>query len=114
MSLEPTIGEVARVSTDDASAILALLKELRACLAAAAVPVEPPGLLDYQDLRKALTVGRERPRVPCLRTVKELARKHRGILRPVELGSRTVGFRPERVKALLSHLAGDKKTGGLL
>ena len=67
------------------------------------------GLLGYQGLRERLAID---GKLPCLRKVKALAKKHRAILRPVELGYRSVGFRPARVEALLSYLAGDQQIGG--
>lgn len=67
------------------------------------------GLLGYEGLRERLAID---GRKPCLRTVKSLARKYRGVLRPVKLGHRMVGFRPSRVDALLAHLAGDPRIGG--
>lgn len=65
-------------------------------------------LLTYQDLRRAL--GGKRPL--SLRQVQRIVGRHRSIIRPVELGYRTVRFRPARVQALISHLAGDAPVGG--
>ncbi len=67
------------------------------------------GLIGYQGLRERLAIDGKKP---CLRTVKALASRYKNVLRPVPLGHRTVGFRPARVEALLSHLAGDPKIGG--
>lgn len=69
----------------------------------------PAGLLDYEDLRDRLTIGRKRPRRPSLRTVKALVARHRGIVRPVELGHKTVGFREANIEKLISHLSGESK-----
>lgn len=62
------------------------------------------GLLGYDGLRERLAVD---GKLPCLRTVKNIARRHKSILRPVPLGHRTVGFRPVNVDRLLAHLAGE-------
>jgi hypothetical protein len=67
------------------------------------------GLLGYEGLRQRLAID---GKPPCLRTVKEIVRKHRRIIRPVELGHKLVGFRPPRVDALIAHLAGDEPIGG--
>jgi hypothetical protein len=67
------------------------------------------GLLGYQGLRERLAIDGKKP---CLRTVKALVKKHRKVIRPVELGHRLVGFRPARVEAFLAHLAGDPQIGG--
>lgn len=67
------------------------------------------GLLGYEGLRARLAID---GKMPCLRTVKEIVRKHRRIIRPVELGHKLIGFRPPRVEALIAHLAGDEIIGG--
>lgn len=67
------------------------------------------GLLGYEGLRARLAID---GKMPCLRTVKTIVRKHRRIIRPVELGHKLVGFRLPRVEALIAHLAGDEQIGG--
>lgn len=69
------------------------------------------GLLSYEDLQDRLTIGRSNPRKPCMRTVKTLVRKHRAIIRPVELGHTLIGFREPSVERLLAHLAGEEPAG---
>ena len=63
-------------------------------------------MLSYDDLRNRLTIGQNNPRTPSLRTVKEMVRRYRSILRPVQMGHKTVGFRECAVERLLSHLSG--------
>lgn len=88
------------------AAELAALKQAVATLPEQieAARIRREGLLGYDGLRARLAVD---GRMPCLRTVKTLARRYRAILRPVPLGHRTVGFRPASVDRLLAHLAGE-------
>jgi len=69
------------------------------------------GLLSYEDLQDRLTIGIKNPRKPCLRTVKELVRRHKRAAGPVELGHTLVGFRPANVEKLLAALAGEEPPG---
>jgi hypothetical protein len=62
------------------------------------------GLIGYEGLRQCLAID---GKLPAIKTVKRLAAKHRGVLRPIRLGHRSVGFRQSNVTAFLSKLAGD-------
>lgn len=66
-------------------------------------------LLGYKGLQERLAIDGKKP---CMRKVHTIAKRHRHVLRPVKIGQR-VAFRPERVSALLAHLAGDPQIGGL-
>lgn len=67
------------------------------------------GLIGYEGLRECLAIDGQKP---CMRKVKQLVRRHRAVIRPVEMGHRLVGFRPARVEAFIAALAGDEKIGG--
>lgn len=70
------------------------------------------GLIGYQGLRACLAIDGKKP---CLRKVKSLVSKHKGVIRPVALGHNMVGFRPARVEALIAHLSGEnQERGGIL
>lgn len=66
------------------------------------------GLIGYEGLRERLAID---GKLPCLRTVKSLVEKFRGVIRPVELGHRMVGFRESRVEAFLEAMEGAKRGG---
>lgn len=68
------------------------------------------GLLTYEDLRTAL--GGTRPL--SLRQVKRIVARYEAIIGRVQLGYRTVRFRPAGVARLVSHLNGDKQIGRTL
>lgn len=97
----------------DASAeIQVSLDELRDQVAAALGVVKnarlrTAGLVGYEGLRERLAID---GKLPCLRTVKALVRKHRAVLRPIELGHRLVGFHPARIEPFLTALE-EKRNG---
>lgn len=65
------------------------------------------GLVGYEGLRERLAID---GKLPCMRTVKKLAKKYAGVLPPVPVGHRLVGFRLSRVEAFLAAM--ESKRGG--